>query len=231
LDETKLSRTEEFMGIHPGDVVSFVGGGGKSMLIHSVARRLAKEGRTVLATATRPVSWQPGDSPSLFLCGEREFAELRPNLGEHGTVTIAPSRLEDGRLAPFRPEEIGGLAEAASYVFVEAEDSGGASLPLPPPEPRPVPPSTSVLCAVAGLDALGPDLDTAAFAERLLAPDGLIRCCPDAKWTVLMLNKADRQPARQDGALIARRVRDLMEPSWTRPKILLTSIQDFYKPL
>ena len=52
------------------------------------------------------------------------------------------------------------------YLFVEAESALGLSLPPIPPAPRPVPPLTSVLVAVAGLDALGSDLDCKAFAER-----------------------------------------------------------------
>lgn len=231
MSEEKLSRTEEFLGVHPGDVVSFVGGGGKSMLIHSLARRLAKDGRTVLTTATRPVKLTPGETPCVFLTEDRPHEDLMPHLGEHGAVTVAPVELPDGRLQGYRPEEIERYAEAADYIFVEAEDSNGESLPSPTNEPRPIPPTTTVLCAVAGLDALGPDLDTAAFAERLVDPGGLLRCWPNAKWSVLLLNKADGQPARQDGARVARAVRDLMEPSWARPKILLTSIRDYYKPL
>ena len=146
-------------------------------------------------------------------------------------MTIAPTRLEDDRLAGYDPNGLTRFTEAADYLFVEAEDSNGQSLPQPTGEPRPIPPNTRVLCAVAGLDALGPDFDTRAFAERLVAPDGILRSWPDAKWTVLLLNKADGKPARQDGVQVARQVRDLLEPSFTRPKILLTSIRDFYKRL
>ena len=82
----KPSRTERFLGITPGDVVSFVGGGGKSMLMHSLARRLAKEDRKVLVTATRSFRLAPGDSPYLFLTDERAFGLLLPNLEEHGAI-------------------------------------------------------------------------------------------------------------------------------------------------
>ena len=133
-----MTRSEDFLGIETGDVVAFIGGGGKSTLMHSLGRRLAREGRKVVIAATRPFVLEPGQTPYLFLTDERAFGDLRPNLSEHGVVTVAPERGEDGLLAGYDPEEVDSFADVGDYLFVEAEDSDGSSLPHPPAEPRPV---------------------------------------------------------------------------------------------
>ncbi len=221
------SPTEEFLSLSPGDVLAFIGGGGKSTLIHSLAAKLAKEGRTVITTATRAFRPGPGESPYIFLTDERPLHDLRAILGEHGTLTVAPERGEDGELAGYPPEEVDTFADLADYLFVEAEDAGGASLPgpVPPGEVRPVPPVANVLCAVAGLDALGPDLDCAAFAERLVRPGGLLD--PEALpgRTILFLNKADRRSVQEDGARICRALRPRLGRAASRVRIVLSSVR------
>jgi len=224
------SKTERFLGLIRGDVVSFVGGGGKSMLMHSLARRLAREDRKVLVTATRIFQLAPGDSPYLFLTDERAFGLLLPNLQEHGAVTVAPERLTDGSLRGYRPDEVDTFADVGDYLFVEAETSLGQSLPLPPPAPRPVPPLTSVLVAVAGLDALGADLDCRAFAERLCVEGGVLTVRTDLERRILCLNKADLRSVKQDGARVAGHVREILGPDAV-PKIVLTSVKDVLKSL
>lgn len=225
--ETEHGRTESFLGLTPGDVVSFVGAGGKSTLMSSLGRRLAKEGRKVILTATRSFRPAPGDTPYLFLSDERPFGELRPNLSEHGMLTVAPGELPDGSLAGFRPEEVDTFADVAHYLFVEAEDSVGESLPPDPPLARAVPPLTSVLCVVAGLDALGAGLDTEAFADRLRA---VLAALPAIDRRVLFLHKADRRSVRRDGARVARRLRELAGGDG-RPRIVLSSVRDYLKPM
>lgn len=224
-----LTRTEKFLGIVPDDLVAFVGGGGKSMLIHSLASKLAKEERRVITTATRDFRIAPGDSPYLFLTDERPFGDLLPNLTEHGTVTLAAERLEDGSLRGYDPDEVDTFTDIADYLFVEAEDSGGESLPAGPEDPRPIPPLTTVLVVVAGLDALGPDCDTCAFAEHLAAPGGPIRCFPAARRTLLLLNKADRNSIRQDGMRVGKAVKDRLGDFGATVHVILTSVRDYLK--
>ncbi len=223
-----MSRTEEMLSLRGGDVVAFVGGGGKSTLLSALAARLAREGRKVLLAATRPFAPRAGEDPPLFLLDERPLA---PNLGEHGALTVAPGTLPDGRARGFAPEEIAGLAGLADYVLVEAEDAAGASLPLPPASPRPVPPCATCLCAVAGLDALSSDLDAEAFARRLLAPGGLLAERADLPRRTLILSKADGRARREAGAEVFRRLLALTGPDGPPLRVLLTSVRDFLRPL
>lgn len=224
-----LTKTEKFLGIVPGDLVTFVGGGGKSMLIHSLAAKLAKEERRVITTATRDFRIGPGDSPYVFLTDERPFGELLPNLTEHGTVTLAGERAEDGTLRGYEADEVDTFTDVGDYLFLEAEDSGGESLPATVEGPRPIPPLTTVLAAVAGLDALGPDCDTEAFAERLTAAGGILRCFPAARRTLLFLNKADRHSIRLDGAKVAKKVKEHLGDAGPVVHVLLTSVKDYLK--
>lgn len=230
MTERKRSRTEKFLGISPGDVVAFVGGGGKSTLIGALAGRLAREHRTVVTTATRDFRVAPGDSPYIFLTDERPFGELFPNLTEHGTLTVALERLADGTLRGYRRDEVDTFSDVGDYLFVEAEDSRGESLP-DAANGRAVPPVTSVLVFVAGLDALGPDLDCAGFGERLAGPEGLLRVDEPGERRILLLNKADRPSVRQDGARVTKEVRARLGEEARELKIILTSVRDFLRRL
>ncbi len=223
-------RTEAFVGLHRGDVVAFIGGGGKSMLMDSIARRLVKDGRKVLLAATR--SWRLPESggPTVFLTGEQSLGNLAPILGEHGVVALTPERAPDGTLLGYAPGALKIFAPMADYLFVEAEDAKAESLPAPTLK-RPIPKGTKVLVMVAGIDALGPDLDTGAFAERLTAPGGLLRCRPGIDRRILMLNKTDQKSMRSDAAHVAVRALDLLDPEIPRPKVVLTSVRDYLRPL
>jgi len=224
------SKTEKFVGLHRGDVVAFIGGGGKSMLMDSIARRLVKEGRKVLLAATRPWRLPESGAPTVFLTGEQSLGNLKPILGEHGVVALAPERAPDGTLLGYAPGALRIFIPMADYLFVEAEDAEGESLPAPTLK-RPIPKGTKVLVMVAGIDALGPELDTAAFAERLTAPGGLLRFRPGIDRRVLMLNKTDRKPQRSDAALVAGKALELLDGEIPRPKVILTSVRDYLRPL
>lgn len=225
-----LSKTEKFIGLHRGDVVAFIGGGGKSMLMDSIGRRLVKEGRKVLLAATRPWKLPEVEAPVVFLTGEQSLGNLQPILGEHGIVALAPEQRPDGTLSGYAPGALKIFAPMADYLFIEAEDAGGASLPAQNGQ-RPIPSSTRVLVMVAGIDALGPDLDSTGFAERLTAPGGILGCRPGIDRRVLMLNKADRKSMRSDAALVAGKALDLLGKEIPRPKVVLTSVRDYLRPL
>ncbi len=224
------SKTEEFLGIRSGDLVAFIGGGGKSMLMDSIGRRLVKEGRKVLLAATRPWRLPETGAPTVFLTGEQPLGYLKAILGEHGIVALAPERSPEGTLSGYAPGALRIFARMADYLFVEAEDAGGLSLP-DPVQDRPIPTGTRVLLMVAGIDALGPDLDTTAFAEHLTAPDGILRCRPGIDRRILLLNKTDRNSKRKDAALVARKALDMLGEAVPPPKVVLTSVRDILRPL
>ncbi len=228
--KSKGSRTEEFLGIRNGDLVAFIGGGGKSMLMDSIGRRLVKEGRKVLLAATRAWRLPENGAPTVFLTGEQPLGYLKAILGEHGIVALAPERSPEGLLLGYAPGALQIFARMADYLFVEAEDAEGSSLPDPVGK-RSIPVGTRVLLMVAGIDALGPDLDTTAFAKRLTAPDGILRCRPGLDRRILLLNKADRNSKRKDAALVAKKSLDLLGEGAPLPKVILTSVRDYLRPL
>jgi hypothetical protein len=198
------------------------------MLLSSIATRLAREGRKVVLTATRPFRPVPDSRAPVFLTDERPFGQLLPNLAEHGMITVAPEAQPDGRLRGFGPEEVDSFVDVGDYLFVESEDSHGESLPARG-DSRVISPLTTLLVAVAGLDALGPDLDCAAFADRLTRPGGLLRVPDGPERRILMLNKADRNSIRRDGARVTKEVRVRLGEEAASLKILLTSVRDFLR--
>lgn len=223
-------KVEDFLKIRPGDVLSFVGAGGKSMLIWSIGRRLVGEGKKVLIAATRPFRPPEDEKPVVFLTDERRFEHILPHLGEHGMLVVAPSGREDGMLSAYAPWELDTFLGVADYLLVEAEDSGGSSLPAPIVE-RDAPGITTVLMMVAGLDAVGDDLPPEKMGAALAAKNGLLRCRPDLERRILLLHKADRLKHRKLGARVAKAALDALPESIPEPRLLLTSLRDLMVPL
>ncbi len=63
-------KLKEALGIKPGEVISLVGGGGKTTLMFALARELASSGKTVITTATTKILEPSSTETSLLLLGK-----------------------------------------------------------------------------------------------------------------------------------------------------------------
>ena len=156
-------KLKEAVNIGQHEVISLVGGGGKTTLMFALARELASTGKHVLTTTTTKIleseSWLHG-SPLLIL--EREDHRLielvTAGLTSFGYVTVASERLsEQGRLKGIRPETVDKLAKLGRIPFILNEADGAAHRSLKAPnasEPL-IPESTTLVIAIVGIDALG----------------------------------------------------------------------------
>jgi molybdenum cofactor cytidylyltransferase len=157
-----------------GELVAFVGGGGKTTLMFALARELAAAGRrTVVTTTTRLGSGQVHLAPAL--CHPAELVgpdrdALSRHLDRHRLCLIAGTIVEDkakgvaldlpGRLLA-RPD--------VDDVLVEAD--GAQELPVKAPaahEPA-LPLQTTLLVPVAGIDALEGPIIAVAHRPELVS--------------------------------------------------------------
>ncbi len=159
-------RLREALNIGQHEVISLVGGGGKTTLMFALARELASIRKNVLTTTTTKIlesePWFYG-SPLLIL--EREDRRLMKlvtsGLTRFGYVTVASERLsEQGKLKGISPQTVDKLAKLVRIPFIINEADGAAHKSLKAPnasEPL-IPESTTLVIAMVGIDALGAPL-------------------------------------------------------------------------
>lgn len=148
------------LNIQPGEVVSLVGGGGKTTLMFTLARELASTGKSVITTTTtRILEPSPAETPLLIVEADERLmlSAVLYSLDKYRHITLARERLPSGKLIGVSPELVVKLAELepVSYIIVEAD--GAAQRPLKAPnatEPV-IPPNTSLVIPVVGVDAVG----------------------------------------------------------------------------
>ncbi|MBI1988080.1 MAG: putative selenium-dependent hydroxylase accessory protein YqeC [Nitrospinae bacterium] len=221
----------EALEVRAGEMVCLVGGGGKTSLMFWLGRELAERyGRAIMTTTTRILEPNPSQAPCLLVSADEEEirALIRPLLDEHGRVTLAARRLPEGKLSGFPSEVIERLALALPGVPWVIEADGSRQKPLKAPnatEPV-IPPSTSLVVAMVGLDALegrlteeyvfrpevaarllGVPLGDPVVPEHVVGllahPEGILKGTPPGARTIAFLNKVDLPGAREKGEALA----------------------------
>jgi molybdenum cofactor cytidylyltransferase len=174
----ELSRA---LRIVTGDVVAFVGAGGKTTAMFRLADELAAAGRRVIVTTTTLIYPPPPQYPLILdRDADRLAQRAAQQLRTRPLLVIAQDRVldtEDQKLVGIEPETISAMREKtrADVILVEADGARGLPLKVPA-EHEPVIPSTATLVVpVAGLNVVGQPLSAAAVhrSKRVAALTGL----------------------------------------------------------
>jgi molybdenum cofactor cytidylyltransferase len=216
--------------VQHGDVVSFVGGGGKTTSMFRLAAELAGMGWRVVTTTTTHISQEQAKmSPAAIHLDE--ISLLSEQLARHGQCLIIGSPDGRGRVFGASSELIAELQARTDVDAVIIEADGSRSRPFKAPgahEPV-APASTTILVPIAGLNALDTILDEdhvhrAEFAaglaevpvgsiitEEIMArvlchPDGGAKLLPSGARLVPLLNKADTEATRNRARIIAEKL-------------------------
>ena len=205
--------------IERGDVVSFVGGGGKTTSMFRLAAELSAAGLRVVSTTTTHISQEQVRMAPVSITLD-EIDQLTARLDQFGHCLLIGPPDGKGRVFGAPSELIAALHSRPDVDVVLVEADGSRSLPFKAPgqhEPV-VPESTTVLCPIAGINSIAQPLDeahvhrselAAALACQppgsLITPQTLIRVlthpqggakqCPAGARLVPMLNKADSDEA------------------------------------
>ncbi len=215
---TKLSLGER-------ELISLVGGGGKSTLLFALGAELAGAGKhVVLTTTTKMGRFQidAGDkvcSSADLDCFRTAWAAGAPALlltgGDEHKVTGPPPETVD-RL--FSQHE-------ADVIVVEADGSHGKPLKAPAAHEPVIPGASTLVVILMGIDAVGRQLRDVvhrlAEAQRLsglspdhrmepedcatilLHPEGLLRSCPRGARVVIAITKVSAPGEIADAARVA----------------------------
>lgn len=249
-----LEEARQRRGSGRGLMAAFVGAGGKTTAIFSLARLAASEGLSVAVTTTTRI-YDPRDERG------RPFDRvvIDPLLGQAmasgpglldaaiarrgGILVLASGRDEkEGKLIGVDPSRCAGLAEAFDLVLVEADGSRGLPVKAPEGHEPVLPREADIVFGFIGLDCLGKPA-TSAFVHRLgrflsvtgatagspIAPDqlGLLAAHPDG------LFKSVPAGARKVAVLnkadsvapdLAARARAAVESSGAACRVILASL-------
>jgi len=160
------------------EVISLVGGGGKTTLLYALGRELSALGCGVILTTTTKIL-EPAPSSSLLQFLSNELGDIKKwvaeNLNRHQSLLIARERLPNGKLEGIFPEWVEEIfsMDGVSTIVIEADGSAGRPLKAPRDGEPVIPDNTTLLVPVMGIDGMGRPLDEqtvfrSAIASRLL---------------------------------------------------------------
>lgn len=208
-------KISEALSLQDREVVSFIGGGGKTTLMYRLAEEIPLH-HPVMITTTTKIFMPPADRHPLVLFGKGKAAgkELAGFLQSGIRPVIGSELLEDDKLKGIDPEAITLLKNMAEFVLVEADGSRGHSLKGHLAHEPVIPPATSVLVIVAGADVIGKPLlpqyvhrpevvsertgremgssiNVEMIARLITHPEGMLRSTPAGARVVAFINKID----------------------------------------
>jgi probable selenium-dependent hydroxylase accessory protein YqeC len=212
----------EAFDIRKNEVISLVGGGGKTTLMFALARELSLSGQKVITTTTtRIAASEPLRYGSPFLLpeeGEEKLIQSLPgNLERYDHITIAAGiSLGQDKLRGIAPETVDKIAilKLAS-IIVEADGARGKPIKAPNATEPVIPASTTLVIPVVGMDALGANLSEEkvfrpeivsritglalgelitedVIATLITHPQGITKGAPPGARIMPLLNKMDR---------------------------------------
>lgn len=209
----KISKALDLKG---REIVSFVGGGGKTTLMFCLAEEIPLQKKVVITTTTK-IFLPPPDKFPLLLLGEEEKIEkdLAVYLQSGLKPVIASGMLENNKINGITSRQLSLLKEYADFILVEADGSKGFSLKGHLDYEPVVSELTTVLVVVIGADIIGKNLDgkhvhrpevvsertgremgsiidSELIAQLITHPEELLRGSPPCARVVPFINKVDR---------------------------------------
>ncbi len=235
---------KEAFDIRPGEIISLVGGGGKTTLMFALARELAsRENCVVTTTTTKIFEPLPSETQSLLVekNEEKMIALLLENVDKYKLITLASEKLPSGKLNSISQELIARLAELnqVSYIIVEADGAAHRSLKAPSPTEPAIPHNTSLVIPVVGIDAIGCRLNeenvfrpeivsrllglplgeiisTESIAFLITHQKGIIKGSPESARIVPFINKTDLKEGLSKGRKLADKILAMRHPQIKR---------------
>ena len=234
------------LGIASGDVVAFVGAGGKSSAILSIAGELAEAGMTFLTAPTTKMLVSEAEKLGTLVTSEdtgqlRTKAEQTLSDGASGVV-VGSGLLSKNRVGGVEPGSITSLAPLADVVLIEADGSRRRPIKGTADHEPVLPDAATLVVAVGNIRAFGAPVDqehvhrpelfskltgvgagqsitARAFAQAMAK--GSLRNVPDNARTAALITGVKPGKSMADASVITREL-------WRFgvKKVVLTSLPD-----
>jgi molybdenum cofactor cytidylyltransferase len=153
-------KLQKAFDITPGDVVAFIGGGGKTSTLIGLGHELAEAGLRVLAMTTMHIGVDQLDLMPYSTTLDNGTKHLSMALGENRFVFLYGDIRSSEVYGP-SPDCIPRLLDSvdSDVILIEADDSHGLALKAPESHEPIIPPETTLVIPIAGLSVLGQPLD------------------------------------------------------------------------
>lgn len=169
--KTHINPLSQTLNIQSGDVIAFVGAGGKTSLMLAIAEELIKSGKKVAITTTTKIGTTELPQEQLSeLVIETESGELiskTKNIIDHGKIPVLASGRdkEHDRLLGIDTKTVDEIAieNKIEVLLIEADGARQKPFKIPIPHEPVVPECVTKLCIVVGLDAIGQDITEENF--------------------------------------------------------------------
>lgn len=215
-----------------GELIAFVGGGGKTSLLFALGEELAAGGkRVILTTTTRIAAYEAAQAPAIWRPdtvqrSNASAAALGTLLAQNGLVLVAGGDMGD-KVKGVSLDLPGRLLARSDVDFVLVEADGANQLPIKAPaghEPA-LPIGLTLLVPVVGIDALEAPLAQVAHRPKLIKlltrrrlperlspvdvavllthPEGGLKGLPEGARVVPFLNKVETDAQAAAAAEIA----------------------------
>ncbi|MDW7671446.1 MAG: selenium cofactor biosynthesis protein YqeC [Bacillota bacterium] len=213
-------------------IISFVGAGGKTTALFSLAAELRKQGKAVLVTTTTAI-FVPDREPTDFLVVNPELSHQNQKLFMNTpAVTVWGSvKTDEGKLRGVSLKALSDVVRRGWFDVILIEADGSRQKPVKAPagyEPA-IPDNTHIVVGVIGLSAVGKPADpeyihrlphfcgiTGAepgeqiepdhLAALIMHPQGLFKGTPVMTERILLLNQADNLSSRHAAESIVLKV-------------------------
>jgi molybdenum cofactor cytidylyltransferase len=155
-------KLHEALGISSGDVVAFVGAGGKSGAILTVCEGLLQAGMKVLVAPTTKMLLGEADRIGPLVASEDADGlqkKAENALSEAPAVVAGSGMISKNRVGGVDPAWIGGLASLADVVLVEADGSRRRPIKGTADHEPALPTAATLVVALANVQALGKPVD------------------------------------------------------------------------
>ncbi len=226
----------DLLALRDRELISLVGGGGKSTTLFALGYELAAAGARVILTTTTKMGREQADSAAT-VCWSADAECATAALDQGGPVMLVTDG--DGHKVTGPPPELVDdlyLTAAVDYVIVEADGSRGMPLKAPAAHEPVIPAQSTIVVIMMGIDAVGSPLENvvhrvgvarrftglsedhrmteADCVDVLLHPEGALRSCPPGSRVIVAIAKArsdeQKAAAAEIAAMIHQRPSDLV---------------------
>jgi molybdenum cofactor cytidylyltransferase len=151
----------DLLGLLGGEVIAFIGAGGKTSLMNCLALELAPQGKVVVTTTTKIFypGW-PVEDVVLVASREDALRQAKKSLDHHRVIAVGTGVVEGNKLNGIPGDWVSSLKELplVSWVLVEADGAAGKPFKGHRQGEPVLPELTHRVIAVTGADVIGKPL-------------------------------------------------------------------------
>lgn len=231
------------------EMISAIGGGGKTTILFALAKELFKAGKKVFLSTTTKIFLPEEEETKVIIASEDEILKRLKKEGFKSILVAGREVVEGNKIAGFTKEFYNYLFEIKvfDYILIEADGSKRKPIKFHASYEPVIPELSTKVLGVIGLDSLGKRLDNQIFhraeefcrefgyeiednidermVTRLIIDEkGLFKTSPLNSKKILILNKADD---REKQKWAFRIINEIDKSCWKEnlEKVIITSFE------